>query len=146
MPVRPILPSMRILLPIDGSVPAGKALDYAVREHPDSEITALHVIDPAGPYHEGGRYVYEDVIESRRDAAEQLFDEARDTATARGVELTTETVIGDPGREIVAFAEEHGHDHIIIGSHGRTGATRVLLGSVAERVVRRAPVPVTVVR
>ena len=49
-------------------------------------------------------------------------------------------------REIIGFAEDNDVSHIVIGSHGRTGASRVLLGSVAQTVVRRAPTPVTVVR
>jgi nucleotide-binding universal stress UspA family protein len=51
-----------------------------------------------------------------------------------------------PARAIVDYAEEHDVAHTVVGSHGRTGVTRVLLGSVAENVMRRAPCPVTVVR
>ncbi|HZU99183.1 MAG TPA: universal stress protein, partial [Planctomycetota bacterium] len=54
--------------------------------------------------------------------------------------------IGVPADEIVAFAEEKGADLIIVGTHGRTGLRRVLVGSVAESVVRRAPCPVLAVR
>jgi len=61
-------------------------------------------------------------------------------------DLETERTVGDPAREIVDYAEDHEIDQIVMGSHGRTGATRLLLGSVAELVVRRSPVPVTVVR
>jgi nucleotide-binding universal stress UspA family protein len=56
------------------------------------------------------------------------------------------TEIGRPSRAIVEYAEEHDIDHIVMGSHGRSGVTRILLGSVAETVVRRSPVPVTIVR
>jgi nucleotide-binding universal stress UspA family protein len=55
-------------------------------------------------------------------------------------------VSGDPANEIVAYAEETDVDHIVVGSHGRSGLSRVLLGSTAEKVVRRSPVPVTVVK
>lgn len=74
------------------------------------------------------------------------FEEARDLADEHDVEIDTRTTVGDPSREIVAFAEEHGVDQLVIGSHGRSPMSRILLGSVAETVTRRAPVPVTVVR
>lgn len=70
----------------------------------------------------------------------------RDRAEKHGVTLTTETGSGRPERAIVAYAEDHLVDEIVIGSHGRTGGSRILLGSVAEQVVRRSPIPVTVVR
>ncbi|MXV63761.1 universal stress protein [Natronorubrum sp. JWXQ-INN-674] len=138
---------MDVLVPIDDSEPARAALEHAVREYPDATITAVHVIDPnLSTYGEGGIYAYESMVESRREDAEDLFaDAAEIAADARG-SIATETVVGDPAREIVAFATDHDVDHIVVGSRGRSGASRVLLGSVAERVVRRAPVPVTIVR
>jgi nucleotide-binding universal stress UspA family protein len=60
--------------------------------------------------------------------------------------VETATVLGRPARAIVEYAEEEVVDAIVIGSHGRDGVARLLPGSVAETVVRRSPVPVTVVR
>lgn len=138
---------MNILVPVDDSEPAREALEHAVREHPDASITALHVIDPqAGAYAEGGIYAYDALIESRREAAEELLADAEATAAEHGVAIDTETRVGDPAREVVDAAADRDVDRIVIGSHGRSGAARVLLGSVAERVARRAPVPVTIVR
>jgi len=54
--------------------------------------------------------------------------------------------VGRPARAIEECAEEAAVDHVVIGSHGRDGIARILLGSVAETVVRRSPVPVTAVR
>lgn len=61
-----------------------------------------------------------------------------------GSNLSTRTAVesGSPASEIVRYAERHGVDLIVVGTHGRTGVTRALLGSVAERVVRTAPCPV----
>ncbi|WP_412781655.1 universal stress protein, partial [Aeromonas diversa] len=53
---------------------------------------------------------------------------------------------GDPSRMIISYTETHDVDRIVLGSHGRSGLSRVLLGSVAETVARRSPVPVTIVR
>ncbi|SEH12019.1 Nucleotide-binding universal stress protein, UspA family [Natronorubrum sediminis] len=138
---------MHILVPLDNSEPAQEALEHAVSEYSDAEITVLHVINPnVSMYGEGGVYAYDSVIDSRRKAIQSQFDKAREAAAAHDVSISTETVVGNPSREIVAYADEHDIDHIVIGSQGRDGARRVLLGSVAERVVRRAPVPVTIVR
>ena len=138
---------MHLLVPLDDSAPARAALEHAVTEHPDAKITALHVIDPGtGSFGEGGIYAYDAVIETRQEAGEELLEEAEEIAAERGVELETKIGVGRAPREIVRFAEDHGVDRIVIGSRGRSGASRVLLGSVAETVARRAPVPVTIVR
>jgi len=59
-----------------------------------------------------------------------------------GVRCSRHLVVGAPSTEIAKFAEEHDIDMIVLGTHGRTGLTRVLMGSVAEAVVRKAPCPV----
>lgn len=59
-----------------------------------------------------------------------------------GVSVVTATAGGDPARQIVKYATRHGIDLIVLGAHGRSGVSRVLLGSVAERVARTAPCPV----
>ncbi|MEY7850507.1 universal stress protein [Natrarchaeobius sp. A-rgal3] len=138
---------MDILVPLDDSEPAMDALEFAARENPGATIVALHVIDPGTmAYGEGSVYAYEALVETRREAAADLFEAAAERVSAEDVSLETETTVGRAGREIVAFADDHDIDRVVIGSHGRSGAARILLGSVAEHVVRRSPVPVTVVR
>jgi len=139
----------RLLVPVDGSDPADAALEFAVKEYPDADITALSVIDPTDVGYgsiEAAPSTFEHLQESAEDRTEQVLEDAKALAADHGVELTTETVIGMPSRAIVEWAENSDIDGIVIGSHGRQGVTRVLLGSVAESVVRRSPVPVTVVR
>ncbi|WP_226483317.1 universal stress protein [Natrinema amylolyticum] len=138
---------MRVLVPIDDSDPARTALEHAVTTHPDATITVLHVINPSlTMYHGEMSYDYERLIDLEEDRSESLFETAREIADEHGASIETETVIGQPSRSIVEFAAENDVDQIVLGSHGRSGVSRVLLGSVAEKVVRRAPVPVTVVR
>lgn len=138
---------MDVLVPVDDSEPARAAVEHAVREYPDAAITLLHVLSPEfSAYGEGGAYAYDAILEAREEEAEALLEEIRELAADHDGRVTAELVVGRPAREIVSFAEESGHDHIVVGSHGRSGASRVLLGSVAERVARRAPVPVTIVR
>jgi nucleotide-binding universal stress UspA family protein len=124
-----------VLVPVDGSPLSNDALEHATATFPDGTFTLLHVDDP--------RYTApdEDVLRPER-----VFTELLDAAEQHGVEVETEVRVGHPSREIIAFSEEADVDDIVMGSHGREGASRILLGSVAERVLRRAPVPVTVVR
>lgn len=136
-----------ILVPIDGSDPSHAALEYAIETFGDDEITLFHVIDPTDPVYgevSVSGYWKEWFERAKQENVESLFEEARELAT--GENVTTAVEVGNTAREIVEYAETHDVDHIVIGSHGRSGVTRVLLGSVSESVVRRAPVPVTVVR
>ncbi|NGM70591.1 universal stress protein [Natronolimnobius sp. AArcel1] len=138
---------MGVLVPIDDSEPAKKAVEHAAREFPETDLTLIHVINPGtGMYGEGGAYAYDSIIKSRREDAAELLEEAAEIAAEYGHSVMTETVVGQPANEIVSFATESDIDHIVLGSHGRSGPSRVLLGSVAELVARRAPVPVTIVR
>lgn len=66
--------------------------------------------------------------------------------TQAGLTVVIEIVEGNPHEEILEYVSEHGIDMVIMGTHGRTGLDRVVMGSVAERVVRRSPVPVLTVR
>ncbi|RQG95489.1 universal stress protein [Natrarchaeobius chitinivorans] len=144
-----------VLVPVDGSPLSIQALEFALEEYDDASIVALHVLDPSDPGYSSTTevdvrtepaYGSEEWYERAGEEEERIFDEAREAAAEYDVEITTDGVVGEPAREIVDYAEERDVDHVVMGSHGRTGITRVLLGSVAEMVVRRSPVPVTVVR
>ena len=138
---------VKILVPIDGSPQSTDALDYALDEFDVSEILLLHVIDLIEAGYSATASVpgyTEEWYEQQQAKAEELFEAACEHAD--GADMETATEIGRPSRAIVEYAEEHDIDHIVMGSHGRSGVTRILLGSVAETVVRRSPVPVTIVR
>ncbi|MFC4541389.1 universal stress protein [Halosolutus amylolyticus] len=147
--------SRQLLVPVDGSPLSNRALEHAFDAYDDSSVVALHVIDPADPGYSSPIDV--DVMtepphgseawyERAEKEEERIFDEARDLAADHDADLSTESAIGDPAREIVDYTEDHDVDAIVMGSHGRSGPTRLLLGSTAELVVSRAPVTVTVVR
>ena len=138
---------MRILVPIDDSDPARAAFEHALTTFPDAKITVLHVINPSiSAYSDDPPYNFQRAVDAEEKAADRLFEEARALADDHGVSIETETLVGSPARGILECAEERDVDHVVLGSHGRSGVSRVLLGSVAETVVRRAAVPVTVVR
>jgi nucleotide-binding universal stress UspA family protein len=137
---------MRVLVPVDGSVPSNDALEFALEQFPDAEIAALYVMDPVDGATAWGPTGADNWLSAAEERADAALENASATATAAGVEVTTESTVGRPANAIVEYAAENDVDHIVIGSHGRDGISRVLLGSVAETVVRRSPVPVTVAR
>lgn len=139
--------TVHILVPMDGSPMAKRALEHALSMHPEGQFTVLYVIDYLEESYSARALVGTEKLKERaEERADTLFDEAAAIAADHGTEIETQTVVGDPAREIVSFAEEADVDQIVIGSHGRSPMSRILLGSVAEQVTRRAPVPVTVVR
>ncbi|USZ67640.1 universal stress protein [Halorussus salilacus] len=141
--------SKKVLVPVDGSEQSETALEYALEEFPDANITAINVLDPIDAGYNapvgvpGGS---ENWYENAKAQSETLLEGAQETADEYGTTLETATEMGRPSSVIVEYAEEEGFDQIIMGSHGRSGVSRILLGSVAETVVRRATMPVTVVR
>lgn len=138
----------QVLVPIDGSDRSKYALRFALDTHPDAAVTVLYVVDPAEAViaaEEGGPLVAEGWYQRAENRAEDILADAQTIPDGTGATVETATDVGQPARVIVEYANDHDVDHIVIGSRGRTGASRLLLGSVAESVVRRASVPVTVV-
>ena len=140
-----------ILVAVDGSSQSDEALEYALAEFPDADVTVLTIVDPVATTDTGspGLSTTEaslDRSEQEHEHAERVLERASETAAERGRTVETVQRAGKPARAIVDYAEEHDVDHVVVGSHGRTGVSRILLGSVAETVVRRAPCKVTVVR
>jgi len=137
----------RVLVAYDGSAQSEAALEHALEAFPDAELHVVTVVDPAEATYASTEELpaiseawYDEAI----DSAEDILATAREQAGDR--EILTDTVVGRPGRSIVEYAEDEDVDQVVTGSHGRTGVSRLLLGSVAETIVRRSPVPVTVVR
>jgi nucleotide-binding universal stress UspA family protein len=141
----------RILVPVDGSEQAHEACEFVIREFPGAEMVLLHVVNPAEAGYSAQASIpsfSEEWYDQQREQAEALFEEVTGEVEAADVDVdvATDIEVGKPVAAIVDHAEEHDIDQIVMGSHGRSGVSRVLLGSVAETVVRRSPVPVTVVR
>jgi len=138
---------MAVLVAYDGSKPAREAVKYAFDEHSNSEVVLLRAVELAGGATDAGLELVRDRLQDRREeVSESTADELDDLLDSTDVEVSLETVVGEPATEIVGYAEEHDVDHIVVGSYGRGGVSRVLLGSVAETVARRSAVPVTIVR
>ena len=138
---------MSVLVAYDGSEPARKAVEHAFDEYPDEEIVLLRVVEVADSLTKASLQAVQELLGERREAASEQLREDIAELVGPDDEFRAEVATGEPAREVVAYAEEHDEiDRIVVGSHGRAGVSRVLLGSVAEQIVRRAPVSVTVVR
>ena len=137
--------SVSVLVPMDDSEPSWAALEYVLSSYPSAAITVLYVVDTTNPMGYGDLFAPAVWHENAGDPGAELLAEAERLAEGHGVELEATTERGSPIRTIGDFTEEHGFDHVVMGSHRRTGLNRLFMGSVAERVVRRVSVPVTIV-
>ncbi len=138
-----------ILVPMDDSEHAANALEYALENHPDAEITVLHVVGvPSMMMGEATALALESNLQEAAAAhAEPTFDRARQLAEKHDREIETVVGIGHPARNILNRSSDY--ETVILGAHGEdwSRATRqFLVGNVAETVSKRAPVPVIIVR
>ena len=138
----------RILIPTDGSDTSMRAAEFAIKiaKHFESEIVAIYVIDRVileeiAKIHE--RQGLEDEIKRK---AERCLNYIVKSAEKKGLKARSILVEGQPHDQIVRHAESLKADMIIMGSKGRRGMNRILIGSVAERVIEYAPCPVLVIK
>jgi len=142
---------MRILLALDDSRHSDAATK-SVLERPWPEGSALRVLSivPTYPpvFSAGGEQTlnYRELTDGLVKGAQELVETTAVKLETLGLEIEHRVRQGDPRQEILEEAKEWGADLIVVGSHGRTGIQRWLLGSVAEHVVRHAPCSVEVVR
>jgi len=131
----------KLLLATDFSPASAKARDVALQlaKTFDAELTVLHVLEPP-PY----PYAVPPP-ESVRPAAVGALEQAAEGLRRAGARTQRVLREGSPSVEIVAAVEEHGVDLVVLGTHGHRGLNHLLLGSVAEKVVRLSPVPVLTV-
>jgi nucleotide-binding universal stress UspA family protein len=143
----------RILVPVDGSTTSTRGLDEAIElaKLTGANLRLIHVVD-ALTFATGselyGAYAG-DLIPKMREFGEQILEDARTRVQKRGLKVDSLLIDYLPNRlsDIVAEqARDWGADLIVIGTHGRRGVGRMLLGSDAEQIVRTAPVPVLLVR
>jgi nucleotide-binding universal stress UspA family protein len=136
----------RVLVAMDDSEMSEQALRYALDVHADAEITVLAVVgEPSAMFGVATAIALaDDPDQSAEEHAEPVVSRAREIAAEHDLEIATEVRTGHPARAVVERAEAF--DTVVIGSHGGSLADRVFVGNVAERVFRRSPVPVTVVR
>jgi nucleotide-binding universal stress UspA family protein len=142
----------RILVPVDGSAASAQGLDEAIElaRHLKARIWLVHVVEPwvmVTP--ETMAVNVHEFAESIRGIGAALLKECEERVRSAGIEVDAElieSVGGAAGERIVNKAQEVKADLVVCGTHGRRGIRRLLMGSDAEYIVRRAPVPVLLVR
>ncbi|WP_207588738.1 universal stress protein [Halomontanus rarus] len=137
-----------ILVPTDGSTEGERAVEYAIdlaRTH-DATLRAIYVVNAASYGGLPMETAWDGISDALRDEGQAAVDRVEELADERGVRVDTAVLEGSPSRVIVDEAQPEKCDLVVMGTHGRGGIDRLLLGSVAERVVRSSPVPVLTVR
>ena len=140
-----------ILVPTDFSEPAAAALTYgrALAEEFNSHLHLLHVVPEPYVYPWGteiSTLPLVDLLTQSETLANTRLAELIPADDAPKGGLTTSTAIGTPVDRILEYIDEHHVDLVVLGTHGRGPVGHLLLGSVAERIVRRSPVPVLTVK
>lgn len=135
----------KILVPTDGSEGTRGAVEHAIdlATTYDAALHTIYVVDT----NVGIDASIPGTLDAFEEAGENAIDEVIQQAEAAGVETTVGTVVqGTPHQALLEYVEEHEIDLVVMGTHGRTGLDRYLLGSVTEKVVRLSDVPVLTVR
>jgi nucleotide-binding universal stress UspA family protein len=142
----------KILVPVDFSPHSDRAFDYAatIAQRFGARLGLIHVVDDpfiAGAWN-SEVYVPNtgELLAALIANAEQRLATLKESASALGLTAETAVITGRPAHAIVEHAKEGGFDLIVMGTHGRTGLSHIVMGSVAELVVRMAPCAVLTVR
>ena len=137
----------KILVPVDFGEPSERALELATDlvKQSEGEILILHVFDVPASYAGMGMSPV-DLLAPMWTAGRKQLEDTLAKVKSTAPRATEETARGVPWREILASIERHRPDLVVMGTHGRRGLPRMVLGSVAEKIVRLSPVPVLTVR
>lgn len=140
----------RLLVPVDGSESSFKAARYAVRLacREGCEIMALHVVDEetANDMADYTDRPVSAILNRMQRSGEGYLEDVEKIGKDAGVEVEGEIVVGIPYRQVLDFATKKEIDLIVMGTVGRKGPRRVLIGSVTERIIEHSSVPVLVVK
>jgi nucleotide-binding universal stress UspA family protein len=141
---------MKVLIPVDDSDPARRAVEHVRRLAQDpASIEAILLNVRSDPQYHGelAPLDYKALERAQREAQQKLLARALEHAQRIGLtQVSVDAAQGGAGDEIARVAQEKGVDQIVMGTHGRGAVGRMFLGSVAQRVIHLAPMPVTVVK
>lgn len=138
-----------ILLPTDGSDHADEAVNCAVAlaKKFGARLHVIHVIETPRLQDYGAFFALPNILEELRKSGEAILKETSKYIRESGhQEIATDMPEGYPADEILEYSKQNKIDLIVMGTHGRRGFNRVVLGSISEEIVRRSPVPVLTVR
>ena len=141
----------KVIHPTDFSDNSKEALQYAIAicEWHKAELLLLHVsevLEFAPPEYYMDKDEASRQLKERINAAKNELERIAGEHRKAGLHVTTLVVTGKPSVEIIRTAKEQNADMLVLGTHGRTGLAHILIGSTAEKVVRKAPCPVLTIR
>ncbi|MBB2920733.1 universal stress protein [Cupriavidus alkaliphilus] len=143
----------KIVVAVDGSSTSDLAVDEAIRvaSPGGATVLALYVVDTGTPMFDAGYYDPSQLQKAFEESGQRALQAAAQQLAGAGVThetqlVTAAAVPGDIGASINEAARQWGADLLVIGTHGRRGVRRLVLGSVAEAVIRQSTVPVLLVR
>ena len=138
----------RILIPVDGSANAERAVAYVIAMIGKGRAVEVHLVNVQPPLRENvARFIARGEIEGyHREEGEKALAGAKQRLADAGIAATSHIGVGPAGETIADFAKELGADEIVMGTRGLGGLAGLLLGSVATEVIREAKVPVTLVK
>jgi nucleotide-binding universal stress UspA family protein len=139
----------RILVPVDESRPSQNSLAVAagLARETGAEVILTHVVQMRWSQDEPElKATYGQIVDDYRQSGEETLRRTGQSEIFSGLDVDTQLLFGNnPARELLKLAKERGVDVIVMGSHGRGGFGRMILGSVSQRVIHDATVPVVIV-
>ena len=139
----------KVLVPIDGSEFSRRAVEHLIALVKDQCPTEIHLLNVQIPIDSGHARMFfseTDVEAYHRDEGIEALSEARAMLDREGIQYTFHILVGHVAETIARFAQEKDIDRIVMGTHGRTGLTQLLLGSVATDLIRRTDLPIALVK
>ena len=138
----------KILIATDGSEYTKNAVDYGIdlAKNTGAKLYTIYVIDTAAFASIPMDAAWESMYELLKQEGDEATKYVAERAEAEGLSIERLTIEGHPAEEIIKFAEKNSINLIVMGTLGKSGLDRFLLGSVAEKVVRNSKIPVLVVR
>jgi len=137
-----------IVIATDGSENTRRAISYGIElaKLSGATVHALHVVNTPSTISENWTAGKEEIYKIMRGDGEKVVSKLKEIGEDSGVEVREVLLDGYPSDEIINFAENNNVDLIVMGTLGKTGLEKILMGSVAEKVVRGSKVPVMVIR
>lgn len=139
----------KILVPVDGSANSDRVIDHLIGELKMTESVELRLLNVQMPVDSGHARMFvsnEDIEAYHREEGMQALQSARGKLDTAGIRYHWHVAVGRVAETILRFAQEHAIDRIVMGTHGRSALTHLLLGSVASDVLRKSDVPVTLIK
>ncbi|MBV8595953.1 MAG: universal stress protein [Candidatus Eremiobacteraeota bacterium] len=135
-----------ILTPVDGSPPSDAAVKLAIATAKayKAKLLFLYAVAIPLPVHDAGGFAREQIMQEEQTRGDEILGEAMKLAKDAGVAAQTQLVGGSVSEAVLTAADEHACDVIVMGTHGRTGIARAVLGSKTADVIARSPLPVLV--